>query len=212
MYIKWIVCQVKEGMNEAFSHAQEQWMETAQAEGFIAQSGGWDVLRENEACIVSFWESRAYLEEFMVTMHDRIFEENHQSDTYHTISVTHFESLLEMEGQAASLPEAIRHSSLLRIAGCDVRPESVEHFEAMQQSVWLPGMKQSEGMLGGLFSRAVELAPRYLVSTFWDTEEHHLRYVGGKVPALREKAAVTNDILHLTGRQIKLVELWRVIP
>jgi len=212
MYIKWIVCQVKEGMREAFSRAQEQWISTAQAEGFIAQAGGWNIEDKNEACIIAFWESREHLEQFMASLHDRIFEENRQSATYHTISVSYFDSLLEMDGQADSLKEAIRNSSLLRIADCDVWPESVKHFEAVQRSVWLPGMKQSEGMLGGMFSKASNQPHRYLVSTFWDSAEHHDRYANEKVPVLREKTAVGQDLNHITGRQIALVESWRVIP
>lgn len=212
MYIKWIVCQVKKEMREAFSLAQEQWISTSHAEGFIAQSGGWNVRNEDEACIIAFWESREHLERFMASLHDRIFEENRQSTTYHTINVDYFDSLLEMDGQAASLTEATRNSSLLRIADCGVRPENVNHFEAMQQSVWLPGMKQSEGMLRGMFSKAVESPHRYLVSTFWDSAKHHDRYASEKLPVLREKATVGQDLNHITGREIALVESWRVIP
>jgi heme-degrading monooxygenase HmoA len=212
MYIKWIVCQVKEGMKDAFSHAQEQWISTAEAEGFLAQVGGWNINDENEACIIAFWESQQHLVQFMANLHDQIFEENRQSATYHTISVSYFKSLLEMDGQADSLKEAVKNSSLLRIADCDVWPESIKHFEAVQRSVWLPGMQQSEGMLGGLFSNASKQPHRYLVSTFWDSAEHHDRFAREKLPVLRDKAAVEQDLNRIFGRQIGLVESWKVIP
>lgn len=212
MYIKWIVCQVKEGMKEAFSRAQEQWISAAGAEGLIVQTGGWDLQAEDEACIIAFWESRQHLEAFMASLHDRIVDENRQAETYHSIRVGYFDGLLEMEGQAASLVEAVSNGALLRIADCEVRPERIRHFESVQQSVWLPAMKQAGGMLGGMFSQAANGANRYLVSTFWDTTEHHDRYRNNEVPLLRKKASVTDDLQNITGRQIVLEKLWRVIP
>ncbi|GET23268.1 DUF4937 domain-containing protein [Prolixibacter denitrificans] len=211
MYIKWIVCQVKEGMKDAFSRAQEQWISTGQAEGFIAQVGGWNVQSENEACIIAFWESRGHAERFMVSLHDRVVEENRQSETYHAINVAYFDGLLEMEGQAASLVEAVRTGELLRIADCEVHSGRTEHFESVQQSVWLPAMQQAEGMLRGMFSKAEDGSNRYLVSTFWDTAVHHDHYQTEQVPLLRERASVTDDLHAITGKQVRLVKSWNVL-
>jgi heme-degrading monooxygenase HmoA len=211
MYIKWIVCQVKEGMKDAFSHAQEQWISTAEAEGFIAQAGGWNTQNESEACIIAFWESREYAERFMATLHDRIVEENRQSETYHTINVAYFDGLLEMKGQTTSLAEAVGTSELLRVADCVVHSGRTGHFESVQQSVWLPAMQQAKGMLGGMFSKAVDTSNRYLVSTFWDTGAHHDQYRKEQVPILRENASVTDDLQKLIGKQIHLVKSWNVL-
>ncbi|GET26064.1 DUF4937 domain-containing protein [Prolixibacter sp. NT017] len=211
MYIKWIVCQVNEGMKDAFSRAQEQWISTAQAEGFIAQTGGWNIADENEACIIAFWVSRGHAERFMASLHDRIVEENRQSETYHAINVAYFDGLLEMEGQAASLDEAVGTSEFLCVADCEVYSGRTEHFESVQQSVWLQAMKQAEGMLGGMFSKAADTSNRYLISTFRDTVVHHDRYRDDQVPLLREKASVTDDLQKIIGKQIRLVESWNVL-
>jgi len=54
MYIKWIVCKVPTSKKKQFSIAQEKWNKMAKANGFIAQTGGWNLKNTNEACIIVF--------------------------------------------------------------------------------------------------------------------------------------------------------------
>lgn len=115
MYIKWIVCTVKEDKRLEFSIAQEQWSETALAEGFIAQFGGWDNEHENEACIISFWESKRHLEDFMKSLHDTIFAGNNQAETYDSIMVRHFDSDFHMKVDIGNLIQKITGRQVLLV-------------------------------------------------------------------------------------------------
>ena len=69
MYIKWVVCNVPTSLKDKFSSAQEKWNSTKPVKGFIAQTGGWNLNDddETEACIISFWENKAALRNFMPT-------------------------------------------------------------------------------------------------------------------------------------------------
>ena len=90
MYLKWIVCKVKENEKQNFSEAQGKWERTSEANGFIAQTGGWDLKNKNEACIISFWESKEFLEVFMKDLHNEIIKDNKQANTYSEIFVEYF--------------------------------------------------------------------------------------------------------------------------
>ena len=115
---------------------------------------------------------------------------------------------MNMEGEANSLAEAVKKSSLLRIADCEVKPDKAEHFENMQKKVWIPGMQQTKGMLAGVFSKNNF---RYLVSTFWDNKESHTKYTEDNLSGLKAKINVANDITNIVEMKILLVDSWKVI-
>lgn len=211
MYIKWIICRVKENERQNFSRAQEKWERTSGANGFIAQTGGWDLINKNEACIISFWKNKELYEIFMRDLHDEIINDNKQANTYNQIFVEYFTSIFIMEGAAGTLKEAIQKGNLLRIANCIVKPEKIKHFEIMQSEIWLPGMRVSKGMLGGMFSKNENNNLKYLVSTFWDNIQNHTNYSHNKLPHLQEESDAANDISEITGKQILIVNTWRVI-
>ena len=146
MYIKWIVCEVKNNSEKEFSAAQEQWVETQNSDGFIGQVGGWDINNKNTACIISFWENENSLNLFMKNIHDKIFFMNNQSKYYNSIKVDHFNSLLNMEGKLNTLIDVLNNGKLLRIGDYFVKKEKNEHFETVQKNIWLPGMKKIKGM------------------------------------------------------------------
>ena len=79
MFIKWIVCEVKESFKKEFSIAQEQWIETKYSEDFIGQVGGFDLNNKNIACVISFWKNEHSLKLFMENTHDKVFHNNNQS-------------------------------------------------------------------------------------------------------------------------------------
>lgn len=210
MVVKWIECTVKENMKEAFSAAQEQWGQTAGTPGFIAQTGGWDAQDKNLACIAAFWEDEKALSRFMKDQHDDIFNRNLQKDTYHNIQVRHFNMLFEMKGSSRSLSRDIHQGEVLRVADCLVKPGREQHFETMQQQVWKPGMQSAHGMLGGCFSKLNHPERQYLVTTFWDSPEHHERYKQEQLPILQKQANIQEDIEHITGRLILLEDGWKI--
>lgn len=211
MYIKWIVCNVPLSLKNDFSSAQQKWIGTNSAKGFIAQAGGWNLNDETEACIISFWESEDSLTYFMQNLHDQIVSENKQDQFYSSITVDHFKSIIMMEGESSTLLEAINNAELLRIANCTVKGNSIEHFEEVQKDIWKPGMRSAQGMLGDYFSKSVSSTNKYLVSTFWDSQENHKNYVNKILPELREKADAANDLDMITGKQILLVDSWKII-
>ncbi|QHE51293.1 YdbC family protein [Pontibacillus sp. HMF3514] len=85
MFIKKIVCTVEVMDREAFDKAQRQWTPLSQVPGFLAQVGGW---RGRDAVIFAFWESKEAYESFMEDVHDEIFNQNLQKNTYNSISIT----------------------------------------------------------------------------------------------------------------------------
>lgn len=213
MYIKWIVCSVPTSLNDKFSSSQEEWNRTNSAKGFIAQAGGWNLNDddETEACIISFWENKEALINFMTNLHDQILSKNNQDQFYTSISVDHFNSILLMEGDSSTLTETISNSKLLRIADCIVKQDKMGHFEEVQKDIWLPEMKKAKGMLGGNFSKSANNTNKYLVSTFWDSRENLNSYANNILLGLRERADVSNDLDMITSKQILLVDSWKTI-
>lgn len=211
MYIKWIVCEVSDDKKKSFSGAQEKWKGMADSNGFLAQVGGWDIDNQNVACVIAFWETKKDLDFFMDHIHNQIFHGNKQSDTYKSITIGHFLSRMEMQRESDSLTDAVRKGRFLRIADCLVKPDRREHFERVQNEIWIPGMKSSNGMLGGLFSENTSTNNHYLVSTFWDEEENHSKYVKTKLPDFQKKADIKSDLQNITGKKIRLMNSWKVI-
>lgn len=211
MYIKWIVCCIKKNFEKEFSLAQEKWIKMQETSGLIGQIGGWDLKDKNTACVISFWEDQKSLEYFMQNIHDKIFLENKQVEYYDSIEVGYFNSILSMEGECSSLVDIIKNAKLLRIADCFVKQNNIDDFEKVQNEIWLPGMKNSNGMLGGKFSQSNNNSSRYLVSTFWNSLENHDNYVENKLPKLKVLANVKSLINSITGRQIIIVDSWKVV-
>jgi len=211
MYIKWIVCDVIERQRENFSIAQNEWYKTKKAGGFIAQAGGWDSKNKNKACIISFWKNKESLDFFMKNTHDIIFNKNEQVNTYSAITVSYFKSKLVMYGKTGLLTDAIKLAKFLRIADCEIKSKKIEHFEKVQKTIWFTGMKKSKGMLNGVFSQKSDNKCRYLVSSFWDGINNHKNYVKNKLPKYKVEADIKNDIIKMTGKQVLLVDSWKII-
>jgi len=211
MYIKWINCNVSLHLKDKFSLAQEKWIRTKSAKGFVAQTGGWNSKDETEACIISFWENKYALQYFMTNFHDQIFIENKQDQFYSSIAVDHFNSNLTLEGESSTFIQAIKNAHILRIADCRVKNDKVEHFEQMQKEIWQPGMKNAKGMLIGYCSKSTNDTNAYLITSFWDSQENHQKYVDNILHGLREKADVINDLETTAGKQLFLVDSWKIL-
>lgn len=211
MYIKWMVCEVKEGKKQEFSLAQDTWVKTADAKGFIAQAGGWDLKNNSEACIISFWDSKNSLEHFMDDLHDTIFYKNKQADTYNWIAVSHFIDNLNIEGKSDILRNAIKTNKSLCIADCYLNSEKSVHFEKVMKEIWTPGMGRAEGIPGGIFSKSSNNNLRYLLSTFLDHMENNNNHLLNLLTVYGNKSVISDDITKMEERVIKLVDSWKII-
>ncbi len=212
MLIKWIVCHVLPDKQNSFSEAQEKWSTIASTSGFIGQFGGWDLKRPEEACILSIWRNQESFDNFMMSIHDDITDGNNQASTYKNLQVKFFVPKMDMKGQYDTLFQAAPFGSYIRIADCFIKEESRSHFLNAQESVWIPAMSKTKGMLGGSFNEDIADNKHYLVTTFWDNEENHSKYTQSQVPRLRDQADVSNDLTQITGRFIQIENSWSVFP
>ena len=210
MYIKWIVCQVDKEKRQVFSDAQEKWKETAKVTGFIGQTGGWDLKNSTQACIISFWDSKVHLNNFMKNVHDHIFDVNKQAQTYGSIKINYFNNKLKINGNSESLSNAIKMAKLLSIEDCTVKPEKSDHFEKVRKSILIQDMNESTEFLYGTLSKSVENTPYYLVSTFWDDIVNYKTDMNNKSPVFQKKESLHQYIRTVKVRQIALVDSWKI--
>ena len=129
MYLKWIVCDVKKDKIHEFSVAQQKWDQVAVAEGFIVQFGGWNVKNKLEACILSVWNHKYDLDNFMKDLHDQIFENNNQLETYNSICVDHFH--VESETDSKATVEMIKKSKDLIVFDYLFKSESIGNINTI---------------------------------------------------------------------------------
>jgi len=155
MYIKWIVCEVKEGMKKAFSKAQEQWAVTSHSKGFVGQIGGWELNNKNTACILSFWENQEYLEHFMANLHDKVFFNNNQADYYDSIHVEYYTTTSSVSMTEVSLLGQINTATFFQVNMLDTLPNRRRFMMT--------------GKLNPQRSRKAGVVSNYLTITFFET-------------------------------------------
>lgn len=90
MLLKWIICSTQKESQSRFSEAQEQWAALKDIPGFLGQVGGWSSKHPLQAGILSCWQDEASYQHFMHHLHDGIFQQSQQKETYTSISVTLF--------------------------------------------------------------------------------------------------------------------------
>ncbi|MGG1575111.1 DUF4937 domain-containing protein [Fictibacillus sp. NRS-1165] len=91
MLIKRISCKVIEGQMDSFYDSQKQWKSLSRVNGFIGQVGGWSKRHPLTASIYAFWESQGDYDFFMGEIHDQIFVQSRQGNTYSSIEVDMFQ-------------------------------------------------------------------------------------------------------------------------
>lgn len=207
--IKWIVCDVPHARREDFGREQRRWSVLADADGFVAQVGGWDQF--GHACIVGVWRDECAYKAFMEKLHDEIFESGQQGASYKSSQVVVAKQVLDMPGECSTLAAASGAGGFLRVADCRVKPDRLDHFLNAQQDIWRPGMADVGGMFGGVFSRGIDDELRYFVMTFWSDSDSHAAYTESTLPRLRKQATPDDDLSSLEGIQVNLVDDWRVI-
>jgi heme-degrading monooxygenase HmoA len=211
MIIKWIVCKVPHGKKEEFSCAQEEWKALKGVNGFRGQIGGWDLKHNSDACVLGIWEDFESYKHFMDNIHDQIFHKNNQKRSYESISVTLFESLFDIPGVYNEIYESLSKGKILRVADTTIYDNREQDFIKVQKEIWNPGMNKASGMYSGVFSKGTRTLNRYLVTTLWEDERSHQKYVETILPLLRHKAEVEKDISFILGRLILLDDKWSVI-
>lgn len=105
--------------------------------------------------------------------------------------------------------QALVEARVLRVADCEVLSGREDHFRAVQERVWLPGMASADGMLGGVFSQIGDR--RYLTTTGWRDRRLHERYVREQVPALRATADTAGDLRAIRGYAVTISPVWKVV-
>ncbi len=209
--MKFITCVVPRENRSRFSIGQEAWAALADVDGFVAQTGGWSCGDDNLAVIVAFWESADAYESFVQEVHDVIFESNGQEGSFGETSVALFEDVFDVPGSSSSIREAALLGDFVRIADCHIERDRVDHFLDVQETFWKQGIGETAGMLGGVLARGRDDRLRYLVSTFWKSEDPHTRYRKGVFSSLRERAVPDSDCLSLSGTLVHVVPSWRVV-
>lgn len=207
MFIKWIVCEVKENLKKDFSIAQEQWIETQNCDGFYAQVGGFDLKNKNIAYIVSFWDTEQSLKLFMKNIHDKVILNSNQAEFYNSINVRHFTLSSKIENEFKVLVDTLSKSKFLQVIDSFVKPNKFEHFKSAQKDIWISEMKNNKGISGGLFLEDVNNSLKYLVSIFWNSEINNKDYLETMV----SKNIKKNDIESYNDVQIKLIDSWKII-
>ncbi|EIT83699.1 antibiotic biosynthesis monooxygenase [Fictibacillus macauensis ZFHKF-1] len=91
MLIKRIQCTVTHAQKHVFFEAQKQWHILSKVDGFCGQTGGWYEEDPLSAVIYAFWESADYYNDFMKHVHDEIFANAKQVQTFTKINVTLYE-------------------------------------------------------------------------------------------------------------------------
>jgi len=205
MLLKTIFCQVEKEKKGLFSEAQEKWRGLQNLEGFYGQFGGWD---EDEACIFTVWENMNTYQKFMNEMHDPIFHNSNQKDTYVSCEIELFQTLFDIK--ATPFTNVLAKNLFVRAAVCDVKRDREENFLHIQETIWNKGMEKSEGMLGGVVGRSLKNSNRYVVLSFWENEMSHQRYVKEIFPGLYELANVTEDVENINGKQVVCIKEWSV--
>ncbi|HHN78427.1 MAG TPA: DUF4937 domain-containing protein [Phycisphaerales bacterium] len=209
MLVKLFRCTVDH--REAFARGQAAWRGLVGLTGFIAQCGGWARPGPDRAVIVGFWNDRASYDHFMAIDHDRIYADAAQSGTYHDPTAVLAGVVHPMPGSAEKFTDAVGRARLLRVADCRVRPGREAHFRDVQRGVWLPGMREVHGMLGGVFARVLDDPLRYLVLTLWASEADHDAYTRDRLGPLRERARPEADVDALDGAGVRLEPAWCVV-
>lgn len=212
MPIKLIECVVPNDKIDDFTTAQQEWSQTADADGFRGQFGGWDRDRPGSAIIVALWESLACHERFMATLHDRIVEASDQAASYETCGVSLWDHEFDIPGQECDSKSALSGASIVRIARCDVHINRLDHFRSVQREVWNPAMKSAGGMLHGWFCASRTESNRMMVCTLWRDQPSHDRYRRESVPGLRVRSQVETDCEVLTGNIVCVEPSWVVRP
>ncbi|WP_076408367.1 DUF4937 domain-containing protein [Shewanella sp. UCD-KL12] len=204
--LKFIECQVPLDKQEAFSVAQGCWRQTMHSPGFIKQYGGWDQ-KTGRAIILAHWQSRAALDEFMASTHDKIAEENQQYLTYESCKVSYFKVINIMPSTNMA---KVSEVGFVRVAGCQLKPGGAPAFLQDQAQIWTPAMSRCDGMLGGYIALSVTDPLHYRVISLWRDEQSHSDYIKLQFTSARAQVNLEAYIDELVGYQLPTLTAWDI--
>ena len=208
MFIKYITCEVIPGKENEFSSAQEKWKKTASAGGFICQTGGWNLNKENEACILAFWENETYLNKFMNELHDQILSDNKQENTFNKLSVEYFETILN-DFDAEEVKHIINRSRFILLNRFAVLKNYKAEIQSLIKSISLDSIEGENIFLGR--RKNVESSTIDLLSLNFKYEkkldEISLNRITENLSSVN-----TNEIFNeIYCKEIKISKTWKVL-
>ncbi|MFG3050512.1 DUF4937 domain-containing protein [Kitasatospora sp. NPDC048239] len=209
MWGKWISCGVPTAARGVFSAGQSAWSVIGDQPGLVGQVGGWDPAT-GRAHVLGMWADARMYRRFMDERHDAVVAGIRQDAGYRSIEIAAGGTVLEMAGDAADLPQALKSATLLRVADCRLLPGREDHFLEVQREVWAPGMAAAGGMLAGVVTQLAR--SRCLVTSLWTGPAAHRHYADHHLPGLRSRAALGGDLQAMAGHVLPLEEAWRVLP
>ncbi|MCL1067964.1 DUF4937 domain-containing protein [Shewanella olleyana] len=190
---KIITCQVTDKKQQSFTHSQSLWGLTASCEGFIGQLGGWvqgeceQVSEEhnsdshNQAVVIGLWQSQQDLTDFMESTHDDIIEQNLQPSTFIACQVNRHQHVLSMSLKALNIPE-IQLISLVTCEGVIDKQKFVDE----QKQFGIPALQKQLGFVGGDVWQQEKDSNKYLVLTYWSSEQAYEVYNLETLPNLTQ--------------------------
>jgi len=210
MLVKWMKCLVESKNKNLFSSAQMEWASLKGVKGFVAQTGGWNLHNDNEACILSLWEDYTSYLKFMKNIHDAIAGKSRQADTYVSVAAALYNSAFKFNKDHIDEKEIIGGSKIIRSTECTTYKDREQQYVESQNSVWGPAMTNVAGFTGGYFSKRIEVESDFLVLTFWDSEKSHLDFIQDRLQFLRIQAGMENYMEKLAPRIIRTENSWTV--
>ncbi|MFC0523391.1 YdbC family protein [Pontibacillus salicampi] len=167
MLIKWIVCTVPERNKEDFAQAQSQWKKLRYIDGFIGQIGGWSSQDKSQAGILTFWKDRDSYQFFMEHVHDKIFNQSGQGDTYDNITIEILENNWDISD--FYLTNELQHTTYLHI----LQGEVIQGDKLGNYQAWgglIPAENNSMGIVIS-FDKDERLKENYLTEALQNRDE-----------------------------------------
>jgi hypothetical protein len=148
----------------------------------------------------------------MAELHDQIFVNSGQENSYESIDVNLYQEELMIPGLEDDIVNVLKISKYIRVSLSQVKEHRMTNFVDIQKKVWNTGLQKSEGMLGGTFACSQKQENEYLVLTGWKNEVDHQNYIEQYFPELLISAKPNDDLVELKGDRFKVEEAWRVCP
>ncbi len=95
-----------------------------EVEGFLAQTGGWDSERQNEAGVLALWRRPEHYQAFMDRVHDRVVAASGQDRSYRRIRIELFRLAASGTPLARELSEVFTRAQSIHLAplpACAIR-------------------------------------------------------------------------------------------
>ena len=210
MILTWTRCKVPDGRRDEFIRTVAGAKQFSELPGFCGQVGGWDLAHRDAACLLrSWWDEYSY----------KLYVDNNDGSRDseftafgNTIKVDVFHSELQVSGESRQFRDWIAKAKVLRVSDCLVKMEREQNFALAEIDVLAPGIQKAKGLYGCLFNRLIGTAPRYLVTTFWNSLDAHTEYLQEIFPKLASDANLADILTVLETTLVDLQPDWVSLP